>query len=237
MKTLAAFFPTQLDAEPIIQKLHRLGFRDEQIVLLTPSSYQEEKHDQNIEEEDSKGGSGTALGALTGGAAGLTGGLATFAVTSLFLPGVGPLLGVGLGLAALFGVSGAALGGAAGYAFGRAFTEHTPHNELFVYEYVLRNGGSVLLVSFQNETEAAKVRELFADADLHTVDAAREQWWLGMRALEEAAYPEAHGKKAFQEIEQTYRTGFEAALDARIRGKSYEEARPPAKRTLFLNVC
>ncbi|MGH7831609.1 MAG: hypothetical protein ACREP8_15700, partial [Candidatus Binatia bacterium] len=55
-----------------------------------------------------------------------------------------------------------------------------------------------------------------------SVDAAREQWWLGLRDAEEEQY---HGDGGdFRRDEQDYRRGFEAALRLKTRGRSYEEA-------------
>jgi hypothetical protein len=53
------------------------------------------------------------------------------------------------------------------------------------------------------------------------IDAAREQWWVGLRPTEQEHYS-ADGKK-FGENEQFYRMGFESALHARTRCKEYDQ--------------
>ena len=64
---------------------------------------------------------------------------------------------------------------------------------------------------------------MLAQAGAESLDAAREQWWVGLRDAEEAAYDAPDGE--FSRIESTYRAGFEAALHLQVRGRSYEEAR------------
>ena len=59
-----------------------------------------------------------------------------------------------------------------------------------------------------------------AQAGAESIDAARENWWLGLRDVEEETY-RAHGGD-FQSDETAYRRGFELALNPKRRGKSYE---------------
>jgi hypothetical protein len=67
-----------------------------------------------------------------------------------------------------------------------------------------------------------------------TIDAAREQWWIGLRDAEEAQYDAPGGN--FREDESRYRSGFEAALHPDCRGKSYE-ASAPKLRELRPELC
>src|SRR5262249_18031832 len=55
-----------------------------------------------------------------------------------------------------------------------------------------------------------------------SIDAAREQWWTGLRSAEEAAY-NAEGFD-FDADEAEFRRGFEVAQLPSVRGKSYAEA-------------
>lgn len=55
-----------------------------------------------------------------------------------------------------------------------------------------------------------------------SLDAARERWWLGLRSAEEEHY--SSKGRDFSTDEQCYRRGFEAALHADLRGKSYNAA-------------
>jgi len=62
------------------------------------------------------------------------------------------------------------------------------------------------------------VRNTLAGAGAEGIDEARENWWIGLRDAEDAAY-EAGGQ-AFQTDEGSYRRGFEDAL--KRRGKESE---------------
>src|SRR6185295_9429410 len=115
---------------------------------------------------------GGALGAAGGATLGL-------AAASLLLPGVGPILVAGALGAALLGAGGALAGIQAGGAIEDALGNGLPHDELFLYEDALRQGRSVLIVSINDDEQAEKVREAFAQAGAESVDAARENWWLG----------------------------------------------------------
>jgi hypothetical protein len=64
------------------------------------------------------------------------------------------------------------------------------------------------------------VRQALIDAGAETIDAAREQWWIGLRTAEQETYKDGN----FAEDEPYYRKGFEAAQSPMVRGKSYEEA-------------
>jgi flagellar biosynthesis/type III secretory pathway protein FliH len=54
-----------------------------------------------------------------------------------------------------------------------------------------------------------------------TIDAARHQWWIGLRSAEREHYAD-YGKD-FGEDERFYRLGFEAALHARSRCKEFDQ--------------
>jgi hypothetical protein len=61
-----------------------------------------------------------------------------------------------------------------------------------------------------DDEEAARVRELFAKAGAESVDAAREDWWIGLRDAEEVEYTRQGGD--FRKDEAVYRLGFDAAF-------------------------
>lgn len=54
-----------------------------------------------------------------------------------------------------------------------------------------------------------------------SVDAAREQWWIGLRNAEESHYSKSG--KTFTDDEKFYRLGFEAALHARTRCMEFDQ--------------
>src|SRR5262249_51895712 len=159
---------------------------------------------------------------VVGGAVGAAGGFgAGSALASLMLPGVGPILVGGLFGAGLLGLAGAGRGGAGGGAWGGTGSGR-PHDGVYVYEGGFRRGRSIVLIEPANELEAETVRQELLGAGAETVDAAREQWWIGLRSAELESYRADGGD--FDVDEAHYRKGFEAAQAPAVRGKSYEEA-------------
>jgi hypothetical protein len=110
----------------------------------------------------------------------------------------------------------------AGGALEDATTEGLPEDELFVYEDALRRGRSVVM-AFPNDQAAAAsaVRGIFKKNNAETVDAAREQWWIGLRSAEKEHYS-ATGRN-FSQDEKFYRLGFEAALRVSSRYREYDQ--------------
>ncbi|MGB8509234.1 MAG: hypothetical protein WCD76_12675, partial [Pyrinomonadaceae bacterium] len=122
---------------------------------------------------------------------------------------------------ALLGVGGAAAGIAAGGSLEEKIAGGLPHDELFVYEEALRRGRSVLIVVAESEEQAERARGLLSESNAESLDAAREDWWVGLRDGEESEY--ASQKGDFKKDEPVYRRGFEAALHPRARGRSFDE--------------
>ncbi len=222
MKTIAGIFRSHQDAERAIQGLRAASISPDQLSLLTPGASAQEL-DTVPTTETEQPGMGKALGAVTGGATGFSGGVLGVAVTSLLLPGVGPVVAIGTAAGVLLGITGAVVGAAAGSALERALTTGLPQDELFVYEDALRQGRSVVIVLANDEAQAEIVRSVLANTGMESLNAAREQWWLGLRDAEEAAYEAPQDQ--FTQVEQTYRSGFEAALNPQGRGKSYDESK------------
>jgi len=168
-------------------------------------------------------GEGKALGAVVGGAMGLAGGASLgMATASLIIPGVGPIIAGGILGAAILGVGGTATGMAVGEALDEALMDGLPHDELYVYEQALRRGRSVVIAFADDEETAESVRDAFENARAESIDAAHENWWRELRAAEEANYNSNGGN--FRRDEISYRCGFKASLNAKMRGRPYEEA-------------
>ena len=62
----------------------------------------------------------------------------------------------------------------------------------------------------------------FKKAGAETLDAAREQWWIGLRDAEAVAYSKP---EHFAREENTFRSGFAAALEPPVRGRSFDQRR------------
>jgi hypothetical protein len=122
----------------------------------------------------------------------------------------------------LLGLAGGTLAGVmAGGSLENALSQGLPKDELFVYEDALRQGRTVLLVLVDDTTQAEAVRDTLAEAGAESLDAARENWWLGMRDAEEEAYTAEGGD--FAQSEAVYRRGFEAAQLQDVAGKPYAD--------------
>ena len=159
-----------------------------------------------------------AIGGLLGGAAGLSAGPL---IVAALIPGVGPITAIGLLGGAILAAAGASVGAVAGGKLENAMTEGLPEDELFVYEDALRQGRSVLIALAEDEAEASRLRELLKAEGAESVDAAREQWWIGLRGAEQEHY--STFARNLSDDEKFYRLGFESALHARTRCKEYDQ--------------
>jgi hypothetical protein len=220
MKAVAGVFASRGNAERAARKLTSLGLSKDRITLLLPRQTKKELQAIPMSEAEQPG-VGKALGGVVGAATGLAGGFELGAIVSTAIPGVGPVVAIGLAGAALFGLVGATVGAVGGDALENAMTKGLPEDELFVYEDALRRRRSVLIAFADDEAHAASVRRLMEGEWAETVDAAREQWWIGLRRPEDEHYSKLG--RDFKEDERFYRLGFEAALHARTRCKEYDQ--------------
>jgi hypothetical protein len=222
MKTVAGIFTSQAAAERAVERLRSKNIAHEHINFLTPGTPRARLETVPTTETEQPG-MGKAVGGLVGGAVGISGGALGLAAASAFIPGVGPVIAIGLAAEALLGVAGAVVGAAVGGTVENALSQGLPKDEIFVYEDALRQGRTVLIILTEDETQADAAREVLAQAGAESIDAAREQWWLGLRDAEAEVYT-AHGFD-FTQDEAAYRQGFEAALHLETAGKAYEEVR------------
>ncbi|HYO62744.1 MAG TPA: hypothetical protein VER08_03725 [Pyrinomonadaceae bacterium] len=221
MRTTAGIFNSRADAERAVERLRALGLSEERVSLLTPGSGEEQLEDAVPTTETEQPGLGRAFGGVAGGAIGAAGGLHLgTVVASLFVPVAGPIFAAGLIGAALLGAGGVATGMAAGGALEDNIAEGLPHDELFVYEDALRGGRTVVIAVAETDEQGEAVRRAFDEAGAESVDAAREQWWIGLRRAEEESYEGGD----FSADEPDFRRGFEASLHPKARGRSYDEA-------------
>jgi hypothetical protein len=228
MEAVTGVFRTQSDAEHALHEAYGAGVPKDKITLLTPGSADEVGKEIKSVPIDSteQPGMGTAVGALLGGGVGVTAGSMLIAL----IPGVGPVSALGLLGAAILGSAGAVVGGAIGNQSEESLTQGLPEDEIFVYEDALRKGRSVLVALTENEESASRLRELFKNEAAESVDAAREQWWIGLRSAEESHYSKT--SRNFTEDEKFFRMGFEAALHARTRCMEFDQVSAEMDATL-----
>lgn len=219
MKPVVGIFKSRFDAFRAVDGIKALGVSSERINILTPNSTDREVAAVKVSDTEQPG-MGAAVGSVVGGAMGAAGGFsAGAALASLLVPGVGPILAGGLLGMSLLGLGGVAGGAAAGEAIEDTISG-IPRDELYVYEDALRQGRTIVIAEAEDELHSDAVHQALVQAGAETVDAARQQWWIGLRTAEQESYADGD----FAQDESYYRKGFEAAQSPAVRGKSYEEA-------------
>lgn len=216
MEAVTGVFSSQSEAKHAVGELESTGIAADKITLLTPGNIKEELDSVPVEATEQPG-MGKALGALLGGA----GGLSTGAIVAAVIPGVGLVSAAGILGMAILTAAGAGVGSVAGGEIENRMTDGLPEDEIFIYEDALRKGLSVVVALADNESTAAQVRELLKTEGAGAIDAARQQWWTGLRSAEQEHYA-AFGRD-FGEDETFYRMGFEAALHAKTRCMEFDQ--------------
>ena len=219
MEAITGVFESRSAAEKALQNLHQAGVPSDKMTLLTPGSADQiGKEIQSVPTDTTEQpGMGNAMGALLGGGIGLTGG----SILMALVPGLGPVTALGLLGAGILTAAGATIGAAAGGKAENSSYEGLPEDEIFVYEDALRKGRSVVVALADDEPSAVLVRETLNREGAESVDAAREQWWTGLRNAEESRY--AGASRNFAEDEQFFRLGFQAAMHARTRCMEFDQ--------------
>jgi len=216
MKAVTGIFSSQAEAERAVNALRSTSILTDRITLLTPGNIAKELESVPVVAAEQPG-MGEAIGALLGGA----GGLSTGAVVAAVIPGVGLVTALGLLGTAILTAAGAGVGAVAGGSLENRMTEGLPEDEIFLYEDALRKGFTVVVVLAEGAATAASVRELLKTEGAEAIDAARHQWWTGLRSAEQEHY--ATTGRNFGEDETFYRMGFEAALHARTRCMEFDQ--------------
>lgn len=224
MRSVAGIFESYTDASQAVARLESIGIPEERISLLAPETSKRELDRAVATTDAEQPGMGPAVGGAVGGAMGAAGGMTIgAAAASLMVPGVGPVMAAGILGAALLGAGGAAAGALAGDELEEAMSEGLPHGELFVYEDALRRGRTVVIALADDDAQLDRARAALAEEGAESIDAARENWWIGLRDAEEEQYMK-QGRE-FITDEAEFRTGFEASLHPQFRGQSYDAAK------------
>jgi len=219
MEAVTGVFQTRAEAEQALYELRRIGIHADKVTVLSPGTPEEVEQELHAvpTDEAEQPGMGKAIGALAGGGIGVAAGPLLLSL----VPGVGPISALGLLGAAILGAAGATVGASVGNKAENAISEGLPEDEIFVYEDALRNGRTVLIALVDNENLAKQVRHVLNAKGAESVDAAREQWWIGLRDTESVHYSGSGGN--FSQDERFYRMGFEAALHARNRCREFDQ--------------
>jgi len=217
VQAVTGVFRVQADARRAVESLRSKGLSADKLTLLAPGSGTNDGDDVPVDTAEQPG-IGKAIGAVVGGAGGFTGGSLLMAAV---IPGVGPVTALGLLGAAVLGAAGATVGASLGASLENSTTRGLPEDEIFVYEDALRKGRSVVIALAENAKHAETVRELLISEGAESVDAARHEWWIGLRSAEREHYSTSGGD--FQKDEKFYRLGFEDALHAKMRCKEFDQ--------------
>ena len=222
MEAISGVFQSREDAERTVNELRKAGIPDNRIGLVTPGS-----DDRDLEAglpvtDTERPGMGRAMGAAVGGAMGAAGGATLgLAVATLAVPGIGPVVAFGMLGAALLGVVGATAGAAVGDQLEEELGEGVPHEDIFLYEDALRHGKSVIIAYAETDDEADKAEDILSRSRAVDLDELRESWWNELRDGERAHYH--RDGRDFERDEESYRSGYQAALHPQRRGKAYTE--------------
>ena len=215
MHAVTGIFSSKTDAESAISKLQSQGIPSDKLTMLTPGDGHARPADVPTDAAEQPG-IGKAIGAVVGAATGISG-----AALIAVVPGVGPVTAIGLLGAALLTAAGAGVGAVAGETLDNFLSKGVPEDELFVYEDALRKGHSLVVALSEDGDSASAIRESLTSSGAEAVDAAREQWWIGLRSAEEEHYSQTG--HTFKDEEKFYRLGFEAALHARTRCLEFDQ--------------
>jgi hypothetical protein len=222
MKSIVGVFESFSAARLAAESLTTVGVAPQYIRLLAPGS-SEEVWNQVPTSDTEQPGMGEAVGGMVGGAVGVAAGAPLgAAIASLLLPGVGPIVAVGIAFAAVLGAGGVAAGAAAGKSLENHLFTGLPEDEVFFYEDALRRGRAVVIAFASDDDQMDAAGRVLQQGGAESLNAARESWWLGIRSAEKEHYESHNGD--FHRDERSYRDGFEAALRPGMRGVPYNMA-------------
>ena len=214
MRPTIGIFSERAAAESAAASLRAAGL-SKSIRVLVPGRSDDEVAALPTSEAEQPG-IGKAVGGVIGGVVGAATGaeLGAAAAAGALIPVAGPAIAIGLVGAVLLTFGGAAVGG----AMERTLVDGLPRDELFLYEDALRRGRSIVVVMTADGGEQKRAVVALEAAGAESVDAARKQWWIGVRDAEAVQYRSAG--LDFERDEAIYREGFEAALMMLARGEA-----------------
>ena len=175
MHTIAAIYASRGDAERTAAALEAMGLAPRRITVLTPGS-----DPRRVPTDDGEApGTGAAIGAVVGAATGASVGLPLGAAMTFVVPGIGPVIALGVLGAALFGAGGAAVGS----ALEGSLVTGVPRDERLVYTEALRRGHSVLLALEDDAARAAEAQRMVDATGGERIESARHAWEREMKRI------------------------------------------------------
>lgn len=229
MEAVSGVFHSRADATKAINDLRKTGLPDNRIGLVTPGGDAADLEASLPVTDTEEPGMGRAMGAAVGGAMGAAGGATLgLAVATLAVPGIGPVIAFGMLGAALLGVVGATAGAAAGDTVESELGEGIPHEDIYLYEDALRHGRSIVIAYAETDEQADKAEAVMERSTAMDLDQLREDWWNELRDEERTHYHHDFARD-FARDEESYRSGYQAALHPGRRGKAYTDVEQDLK--------
>jgi hypothetical protein len=171
MQTEVGIFNSRPQAERAIQGLLSTGIPESAITVLAGENSNLEQLPTTDTEAD---GMGKTLTGFLGGAAGLGAGFGLgTAAASMLIPGIGPVIAVGVGAAALLGAGGAAVGAKLGDSSEAAADHGSPKDDIYLYHDLLGQRKVLVLVNSDSLEETSSARRIFDEQGAENVEDAR----------------------------------------------------------------
>ena len=215
MKAVAGVYRSRPEAEQAVIAAQSAGIPTDKIIVLTPAHIRRRGVSSRLLEGEQPSRITNRPGEME--SPGDFAGMPSFETV---IPGVGVATAVGLLGAALLVTASEAAEKFADARFDDPTIEGLLEAEVFLYEDVLRHGGSVVIV-IADEVAADHLQVLVDSNRAELIEHTRNRWWSDLRGAEQAHY--ATLNRSFAQDEKFYRMGFEAALHARTRCKEYDQ--------------
>ncbi|MEW6731173.1 MAG: hypothetical protein AB1489_07540 [Acidobacteriota bacterium] len=186
MRSIVGIFRTPDEAQRAAQHLLEQKTPAEQIRILTPETAKELTALVPTEDAEETG-VGKVIGAVVGAAIGLAGAthLGSYIWASYQFPGISILVATGIILTCALGLW---LGGKIFGGIENVTSTGVPHDDLFLYQDAIAQQRSIVIMLANSEERAALVRETLMLMGAESVNAAQDQWWLGLRNIETEHY-------------------------------------------------
>ena len=171
MQTEVGIFNSRQQAERAIQNLLSSNIPEAAITVLAGENANLEQLPTTDTEAD---GMGKTLTGFLGGAVGIGAGFGLgTAAASMLIPGVGPVIAIGMGAAALLGAGGAAAGATMGGSSEAAADQGSPKDDVFLYQDLLAQRKILVLVNSDFQEEISHARRIFEEQGSEDIQQAR----------------------------------------------------------------
>ncbi len=187
MYSVVGIFRDRATAENATRQVLAAGVPENSIIFL--SGEQSRAEVSRVPTTDTEpDGMGKTIGAYIGAATGISTGLTLGSVAAtLLVPGVGPVMAIGLGAAALLGVGGGAAGAALGDSSEKALDQGVPRDDVFVLRDLLKQGRSLIIVNTDSGDLAQASKAAFQQNGSEDIEDARRNWSESQQNLRRAS--------------------------------------------------